>query len=114
MKYMLLMYAHPSETEAMSASDRDSVLARHKALVAELTESSKLLDGAGLDYPRTATTLRWNRGDPVTAEGPFVEAREQLTAYYVVDCASLERARELARRVLDFHVTAVDVRRIHT
>jgi hypothetical protein len=104
----------PSETEAMSASDRDTVLAKHKALVAELTESGELLDGAGLDYPRTATTLRSNRGDPVTAEGPFVETREQLTAYYVVDCASLERAGELVRRVLDFHVTAVEVRRIHT
>ena|SRR6266542_6234933 len=111
---MLLMYADPAETKPMSASDRDGVLRKHEALVAELTESGELRDGAGLDYPSTTTTLVWNHGDPVTTEGPFTDAREQVTAYYVVDCASPDRARELARQLLDFHVTAVEVRGIHT
>ncbi|MEU6069775.1 YciI family protein [Streptomyces sp. NPDC047082] len=48
-----------------------------------------------------------------TTDGPFREASEQLTAYYVIDCASAERARAIAERVLDFHVVAVEVRPIH-
>jgi hypothetical protein len=45
--------------------------------------------------------------------GPFTAAAEQLTAYYVIDCASLERARVIAELILDFHVTAAEIRLIH-
>ena len=81
MKYVLLMYADPAETKAMPVSDRDVVARKHEALVAELTASGELLDGAGLDYPWTTTTVRWNGGDPATTDGPFTDTREQLTAY---------------------------------
>ena len=32
---------------------------------------------------------------------------------YVLECESAERAREIAARVLDFHVVAVEVRPVH-
>jgi hypothetical protein len=114
MKYMLLMYADPNETKAMAASDRDTIAHKHEALVARLTESGELLYGAGLDYPWNTTTIRWNHGDPISTDGPFTDAEEQLTAYYVVNCVSADRAFELAREIVDFHVTAVEVRPIHT
>ena len=114
MKYMLLMYANPNETKAMAASDRDIIARKHEALVARLTESGELLNGAGLDYPWNTFTIRWNQGDPLRTDGPFTDAEEQLTAYYVVDCVSAERAVELAREIVDFHVTAIEVRPIHT
>lgn len=69
MKCMLLMYADPDETKAMSRADRDIVARKHDAIVAELTESGELVDGAGLDYPWTTTTLRWG-ADPVAVDGP--------------------------------------------
>ena len=111
---MLLMYADPNQTRAMTESDRDIIARKHKALVAKLTESGELLNGAGLDYPWNTLTLRWNQGDPITTEEPLHETQEHLTAYYVVDCESAERAHELARELLDFHVSAVEVRPIHT
>jgi len=114
MKFMLLMYANPVETRNMSASNRQIVAEKHKVLVAQLTDSGELIDGAGLDYPWETITLRWCDGDPAGTIGPFVEAGEQLTAYYLVECADLSRAREIAGQLLDFHVTAVEVRRIHT
>jgi hypothetical protein len=41
------------------------------------------------------------------------DALEHLTAYYVVDCESPERAQKLAEHLLDHHVTSVEIRRIH-
>ncbi len=113
MKYMLLMYANPDETKAMSAADRDSIARKHQALVAELTASGELLGGAGLAYPEETRTLRLQNGAAVTSEGPLASAREHLTSYYVVDCKDLDRALSLAGRLLDFHVTAVEVRPVH-
>lgn len=111
MKYMVLMYSDPAETRAMSTSDREAVRHTHEALHAD--ESGAMLNGAGLAYPDDTTTIRLDNGTPVTIEGPFAPGREQLTAYYVIDCQSAEHAAAIATRVLDFHVTAVEVREIH-
>jgi hypothetical protein len=43
----------------------------------------------------------------------LTQTPEQLTAYYVLECSSRERANDLAARLLDFHVTAVEVRQVH-
>ncbi len=111
MKYMVLMYSDPAETKAMSAADREAVRHRHEALHAD--EAGAMLNGAGLAYPEQTTTIRLSGDRPVATQGPFLEANEQLTAYYVIDCENAERAAAIAERVLDFHVTAVEVREIH-
>ncbi|WP_328456603.1 YciI family protein [Streptomyces sp. NBC_00386] len=113
MKYMVLMYADPAATEAMTAEQRTEVFRRHEAFHKDLEGSGELLNGAGLAHPRDTTTLRWSEEEPAAAAGPFVEAAEHLTAYYVIECATPERARAVAERVLDFHVVAVEVRPIH-
>jgi hypothetical protein len=111
---MLLMYADPNATKTMSAAEREIVARKHSALVARLTESRELLDGAGLDYPWNTKTLRLNGDKVSTSDGPLADAQEQLTAYYVVDCKDIDCALELAAEILDFHVSAVEVRPIHT
>jgi hypothetical protein len=113
MKYMVLMYSDPAATEAMSASELAGIARKHEALRQDLAGSGELLNGAGLADPKETTTIRWRADASATTDGPFIEATEQLTAYYVIDCASPERAYAIAERVLDFHVTAAEVRPIH-
>ena len=114
MKYLVLMYADPEATVAMTADERAEVFSRHDALHADLAGTGEMLNGAGLALPEDTTTLRWQPDGPVVAaRGPFTAAELHPTAYYVVDCASPERAREIAERVLDFHVVAVEVRPVH-
>ena len=110
---MVLMYADPAATGAMSAADRAAVFRRHEALHQDLAGTGEMLNGAGLAYPKDTMTIRWHPDGSTTTNGAFIEAAEQLAAYYVIDCASPDRARAIAGRVLDFHVTAVEVRPIH-
>jgi hypothetical protein len=114
MKFMVLMYADFAATAAMTPDRRADVFARHEALHQDLAATGELLNGAGLNTPEDTTTLRWRRdAEPGADSGPFVESVEQLTAYYVLECESAERAREIASRVVDFHVVAVEVRQVH-
>ncbi|MFC9238790.1 YciI family protein [Streptomyces decoyicus] len=113
MKYMVLMYADPAATQAMSAADRAEVFRRHEALHQDLAGTGEMLNGAGLAYPKDTTTIRWRREGPTATDGPFTGTPEQLTAYFVIDCASPERARAIAERVVDAHVVAVEVRHVH-
>ena len=113
MKYMVLMYSDPAATEAMSASDRQAQPAGTKRSVKTWRGSGEMMNGAGLAHPKDTTTIRWRVDGSTVTDGPFIESAEQLTAYYVIDCASPERARAIAGRVRDFHVTTVEVRPIH-
>lgn len=50
-------------------------------------------------YPvDTATTVRVREGEVLLTDGPFAETREQLGGYYILDCADLDEALELAAR----------------
>ena len=110
MRYAVLMYADPERTTAMTADELDEVARKHAALRDELIPAGVVVGGAGLVLPEETTTLRWNGP---TSAGPFLAGRDQLTAYYEIECATEDQAREIAARVLDFHVVAVELRRIH-
>jgi hypothetical protein len=107
---LILMYAVSDETRSMSASRLDDVARKHEAFRREFTASGELLNGAGLELPDETTASRLGRA---RTTGPLIAAGEHVTAYYVVDCATRERAIALAERLLDDHVIAVEVRGIH-
>ena len=114
MKYMLLMYTDPAHTRAMSEAELGIVRHKHEALRNELTESGELLNGAGLVFPEETTVVRLGAAGATTEKGPFATGSvEHVTAYYVIETAVADRARNLAEHLLDDHVTAVEIREIH-
>jgi len=46
------------------------------------------------------------------ADGPFAEAKEQIVGYCIVDCASMDRAVEIATRWPDARLCGMEVRPI--
>lgn len=108
------MYAFPEHTRAMSRAALDVVARKHAAFRDELMASGELIGGAGLVLPDQTEVLRLGPDGVVTTQGPLIAGTdEHLTAYYELECDSDDRARMLAARVLDDHVTAVELRRIH-
>jgi hypothetical protein len=55
-------------------------------------------------------TVRVRGGLPATTDGPYVESKEQLAGYFVVDCDSRERATDIAARFPNALFGAVEVR----
>ena len=121
MKFMLLIYSNPANWEpvgesphgeALSEAERRQFAAAHTALQAELTESGERIGGAGLAVPAEATTVRSHDGELEATDGPFAETKEHLAGFYLVECASRERALEIAARLPDARLTAVEVRQV--
>lgn len=110
MKYVVLMYADPAETKAMSAAERDEVSSKHRDLRTELTVSGELVGGEAMADPEDTVALRLAGEDVAISHGPLLKSDEQLAAYY---CEDLARAISIAGRILDFHVTAIEVRQVH-
>lgn len=56
-----------------------------------------LRGGEELKPARTATTVSWRDGAPVVADGPFMETKETIGGFGVVDVPDLDAAIALAR-----------------
>jgi hypothetical protein len=120
-RYMLMIYTnaqtwgHPAflrtpEAQAMPEEARDDLTAQFEALMRELVESGELVRGEALADPGTIRTIRVRDGAPVATDGPYVEAKEHLAGFFIVDCESTERAMEIAGRFPDAQFAAVEVR----
>jgi hypothetical protein len=122
-KYMLAIYSNPEnwghptflrvpEALAMSGDERDEMTGQFEALLKEITESGELVGGEALADSVNTRTVRVRRGVRATTDGPFIEAKEQLAGYFVLDCECPERATEIAARFPDARFGAVEVRPI--
>ena len=97
MQYLLLIYEREEEAPAEDGAaptreDYEHFNQRYGA-------SGALRGGAELQPTSTATTVRVRSGEVLLTDGPFAETKEQLAGYYVIDCASLDDAIELAAAI---------------
>jgi len=100
MKFMLLMTG-PRDVEKhlsqWSPSDFKGMVEFMHRLNGELKQRGELVVAEGLDMPSAARLVRWQKnGPPVVTDGPFAEAREFLTGFWIVDVASRDRAIAIA------------------
>jgi hypothetical protein len=120
MKYLLLIYSNPENWEhplflrnpeflAMPVEERDELTRQSEALHREISESGELVMVAALADPLNTRSIRVRDGVPATTDGPYVETKEQLAGYLVIDCESLERASEIAACIPDARFAAVEV-----
>ncbi len=124
MKYLLLVYSsepdrweHPiflrqPAFQAMSPEEREAFVRDAEELRAEITGSGELVSGTALADPVLTRTVEVRDGVPVTTDGPFLEAKEELAGYFVLDCESQERVAEIAARFPDTRFGRVEVRPI--
>jgi hypothetical protein len=68
-------------------------------LNADLKAAGELVGAEGLEYPpRPRIVQAQASGAPLVTDGPFVETKEFLTGYWIVDVPGEQRAFEIAAR----------------
>jgi hypothetical protein len=109
-KYMLLIYQNPAAFEALTQSELDQIFRDVDELMTELTASGEWVGGEGLADGSQTRTVKVRDGVPIVTDGPFVESKEQLAGYSIVECDTPERAVEIAARWPDARYWAMEVR----
>ncbi len=97
MLYALLCYNDETVTSAWSKEEDAAVMARLVKVTDGLKVAGRLGPVARLLPTTAAATLRKTKDEPIVVDGPFAETKEQLLGFYLVDCASLDEALEVAR-----------------
>ncbi|OLF09224.1 YciI family protein [Actinophytocola xanthii] len=112
MKFLLIMQVNPAAMEALTDAEREEIMSGHGAFMAAVQESGEFVLTQALADPTNTTTVRGTGGVPAVTDGPFLEAKEFMGGFHLVDCESQERAVELAKQIPDtrFGGFAVEVR----
>jgi hypothetical protein len=109
MQYMLLIYGNYEGWNAGTQQDFEKLMAGHQRLQAELTASGEFVSTSELplDNAKIVTT---RGGGPVVSTGPLNADGDIVAGYYVVTCASVERASEIAAQLADIEFGLIEVR----
>ena len=111
MKYLCLICAE----KVMEQMD-EATAEKHYQEYAEFTEairkSGHFLGCNRLLPPAAATTVRVRKGKITTTDGPYVETKEQLGGYYLIEARDLNEAIQVAARIPGAWIGCVEVRPI--
>jgi hypothetical protein len=102
MKYLLLIHQGdtptPRDPEAwgrLSEDEQKAVYADYMAI----NSNPNVTPGVQLDDPSTATTVRVQDSRTLTTDGPFVDTKEALGGYLILEAGDLDAAIALATQI---------------
>jgi hypothetical protein len=75
-----------------------------------LKDAGVLVAAEALEGVDTATTVRLRGGERVLTDGPFIETKEHLLGFYLLELPDLDTAIDWAARMPHVHQGTVEVR----
>ena len=109
MKFLLNLYLNPRVWDALTEEERGELL-NHEQFVATIRESGELVSNQAIADPSTSAVVRVRDGVAAVTDGPYLQTKECLAGYYLVDCENRDRALELAAMIPGAKFDGVEVR----
>ncbi|KAA0021357.1 YciI family protein [Antrihabitans cavernicola] len=109
MKFLLIMHNNPQIWDALTEDERDAVMGGHGAFMETVTKSGELISTAALADPSQSAVVRVRDGIRAVTDGPYLEAKEFLGGYYLVECDSQDRALDLAALIPDAGIDGLGI-----
>jgi hypothetical protein len=110
MKYLLIIQMNPTAWESLSEQERTEIAAGQEGFMETITASGEMVGTHALADPSQSAVVRGRPDASTVTDGPFLEAKEYMGGFYVVDCESPERAYELAAMIPGTEHLPVEVR----
>jgi hypothetical protein len=97
LKYVFLNFPGRSaeEFERLSAEERQAIVDEYDAI----RHLPGVVGGGQLQPVETATTVRVRNGETLLTDGPFIDAKEHLGGFLVIEADDLDAALEIAARI---------------
>ena len=98
MKYLMLIYGNQEKWNSILAESWPEEIAKQEAFNTRYRETGELLGAYGLADAAAARLVRRQAGTgaPAITDGPYLETKEYIASFYLLDCESEERALQIA------------------
>ncbi|MGW0227199.1 YciI family protein [Actinopolymorpha singaporensis] len=109
MKFLISMHINPAVLDALTDEEKAAIGEGHGRFLQDLKKSGELINTLALVDPSQAAVVSVRNGQPAVTDGPFLESKEFLGGFYLIDCENKERALELAARIPDTAIEGLGV-----
>ena len=110
MQYLLMLYVNEAGWPKLSKAEQDQGMAAYMAYTEALKKAGVLKGTNRLQPSSTATTVRVANGKSQVLDGPYVDSKEQLAGYYLIEVPDLDAALAWAARCPGVNHGIVEVR----
>lgn len=111
-QYLLATYGSPGGGSSAPPSPEE-MQQRMQGIIAleeEMDQSGTFVFGGHLHGPDATTVVQPGEGGPMLSDGPFVESKEHLAGFYIINADDLDAALEWAKKVTDCIGNVIEVR----
>ena len=110
MKFMFTIYHEEKVLDAMAEKELQALVDSAIEYAEEIRQSGHYIASDALQRTGTARTIRVRAGKASTTVGPFVETKEQLGGFFVIDAKDMDEACAIAARFPPARVAVIEVR----
>ncbi len=110
MKYVALIYAADGAAPKPETPEFGEMMNGYRVANETFVKDGVMVAGEPLEPTSTATTLRIRDGKTETMDGPFVETKEALGGFYILECANLDEALRYAAMIPTARYGSIEVR----
>ena len=96
-QYLLAVHSSPNAPQ-LTADELRQTYADVDALTAKMTSAGAFVFGGGLQPITSAMVIRTSGNDILVSDGPYVEAKEHIGGFWIIEAASLDQALSWARQ----------------
>ena len=112
MQYLLTLYVEENSWDRLSKEHQGQRVAAYMAYTEALKQAAAYVGSNRLQPISTATTVQVTDGKSRVLNGPYVDSKEQLAGYYLIEAADLDAALAWAARCPTASHGTVEVRPI--
>jgi hypothetical protein len=110
MKFMFTIYHEEKVLDAMAENEMQALVDSAIEYAEEIRQSGHYIASDALQRTGTARTIRVRAGKASTTVGPFVETKEQLGGFFLIEAKDMDEACALAARFPPARVAVLEVR----
>lgn len=110
MRYVCLVHVDPALIDAATPEELAGMDRDNQEANARLTASGHLILDLALKAPDTARIVRSRDGKVSATDGPYVESKEHLGGFFVIEAADMDEAVAIARREPMARYGSIEVR----
>lgn len=109
---MFILLVHHDETafEKMSDETKKGLLTESIGLCHQLDAKGEYVHASPVHPAATATLVRVRDGRSLVTDGPFIETREQMAGYFLIEAKDRDEAVAIAAKVPGARIGTVEVR----
>jgi hypothetical protein len=112
MRFLCLIYTSADVDGTLTSSEVDTLIAEHFEYDEGLRRKGTMILSDALETPDKAIVIRPRGSALSTTDGPFVETKEHLAGFYLIEAADMAGATEIAQRIPSARYGAVEIRPI--